>query len=117
MSIKKSTARKNPMRQRPIRLSIEQTAKGSREFRLLLHRAVPVLGGLAVTDAPHVEPGGCVALRRVLRILVLTRKRDEHEIASGDDRNYLRLHLVRNRSLRPAAEEFHHRVAAGADIG
>src|SRR5476649_1547518 len=63
---------------------------------------VPVLVGLAVPEAPHIEPGRRVGLRRIVRILQLTTRGDDDEIAFGNHGHYLRSPRVarRNRSRR-----------------
>src|SRR5215510_5120610 len=93
-----------------------RTRRGAARRR---NRAViPVFIGLAVLDAPHVEPGRRVSGSGFSWIRKLADDTDGHEVPLSDDRDHLRPPCIarRNRRRRPAAEELHHWIETGRDV-
>ena len=78
-----------------------------------------MLVGLAVLEAPHVEPRRRVALRSILRILDLAHVRDDDEIALRHHRYDFGARLLRDRlglDLQHFGEELHDAGAARGGI-
>src|SRR5690606_5434937 len=74
--VKQRRAGSRSIRARPSRRSV---ARSARRYR----RGIPVLVGLAVDEAPRVEPGRRVGLARLLRMRVLARDHHDDHVALG----------------------------------
>src|SRR5205814_7488852 len=87
--------------------------------RRLDQRVVPVLVGLAVHEAPGIEPRRVVGLARIARILVRARREHGHVVAFGDDsddlagENRAAVGALLSENLR---EEVHDRVPARVGV-